>query len=190
MSSLQSQILTTWRLSGNVYASSTPACGRLPTRHCLFRACSTSVRLYARICTTLGLYARACVVVDKALEVVEEYQGKILKLERDVLVRPKMRTVTARASSCGSYAIQCRIHSTRLIVHMLQGDLSLHKRTLEPVKTLVYGLRRYDADRAAAILASEGKGWDAVARPVGFMSEKSKTYLVCQHSRSVSSNQG
>lgn len=37
-----------------------------------------------------------CLVVDQALEVVEEYQGTILKLERDVLVRPNMKTVTAR----------------------------------------------------------------------------------------------
>ena len=61
---------------------------------------------------------------------------------------------------------------------MLQGDLNMHKRTLEPIKTLVYGLRRYDVDRAAAILASEGKVWDAETKPAGFMSEKSKTYLV------------
>ena len=64
------------------------------------------------------------------------------------------------------------------VVHILQGDLILHKRTLEPIKTVIYGLRRYDVDRAAAILASEGKVWDAETKPAGFMSEKSKTYLV------------
>jgi len=100
-------------------------------------------------------------IVDQALEVVEEYQGKILKIERDVLIRPKMKTVTA--------------------LHMMQGDLNMHKRTLEPIKTLVYGLRRYDTDRAAAIMASEGKVWEAVARPVGFMSGKSKIYLADVH---------
>ncbi|KAH9930279.1 uncharacterized protein B0H18DRAFT_873237 [Fomitopsis serialis] len=100
-------------------------------------------------------------IVDQALEVVEEYQGKILKIERDVLIRPKMKTVTA--------------------LHMMQGDLNMHKRTLEPIKTLVYGLRRYDADRAAAIMASEGKVWEAVTRPAGFMSEKSKIYLADVH---------
>ncbi|EPT02958.1 hypothetical protein FOMPIDRAFT_126692 [Fomitopsis schrenkii] len=100
-------------------------------------------------------------IVDQALEVVEEYQGTILKLERDVLVRPNMKTVTA--------------------LHMIQGDLNMHKRTLEPIKTLVYGLRRYDIDRASAMLASEGKVWDAVAKPVGFMSEKAKTYLADVH---------
>lgn len=66
---------------------------------------------------------------------------------------------------------------------MIQGDLNMHKRTLEPIKTLVYGLRRYDIDRASAMLASEGKVWDAVAKPVGFMSEKAKTYLVGLHIR-------
>lgn len=30
----------------------------------------------------------------------------------------------------------------------------LHKRTLDPIKTMIYGLRRYDLDRSAAI-ASE-----------------------------------
>lgn len=38
-----------------------------------------------------------CIVVDQALVIVEEYQGTILKLERDVLVRPNMKTVTACA---------------------------------------------------------------------------------------------
>ena len=112
--------------------------------------------------------------MDQALEVVEQYQGTILKLERDVLVRPNMKTVTART---WVYATVIS-HTHRAAVHMLQGDLNMHKRTLEPIKTLVYGLRRYDVDRAAAILANEGKVWDAAARPVGFMSEKSKTYLV------------
>ncbi|KZT67335.1 hypothetical protein DAEQUDRAFT_767243 [Daedalea quercina L-15889] len=100
-------------------------------------------------------------IVDQALEVVEEYQVKILKLEQDVLMRPKMKTVTA--------------------LHMLQGDLNMHKRTLEPIKTLVYSLRRYDADRAAVIMANEGKVWEAVTKPVGYMSEKSKTYLADVH---------
>ena len=35
----------------------------------------------------------ACVVVDQALEVVEEYQNKILRLERAVLLKPSMKHV-------------------------------------------------------------------------------------------------
>lgn len=35
----------------------------------------------------------ARVVVDQALEVVEEYQNKILRLERAVLLKPNMKHV-------------------------------------------------------------------------------------------------
>ena len=37
-------------------------------------------------------------VVDAALEVVEEYQAKILKIEQEVLLNPSMETVRRRAS--------------------------------------------------------------------------------------------
>ena len=59
------------------------------------------------------------------------------------------------------------------IVHILQGDLILHKRTLEPIKTVIYGLRRYDVDRAMALRESA----DEKAREDGYMSHKSKIYL-------------
>lgn len=39
-----------------------------------------------------------CLVVDAALEVVEEYQAKILKIEQDVLLKPSIDTVRRRAS--------------------------------------------------------------------------------------------
>ena len=64
----------------------------------------------------------------------------------------------------------CR-HAT---VHILQGDLILHKRTLEPIKTVIYGLRRYDIDRVLALREHH----DPTARAVGYMSHKSKIYLV------------
>ena len=35
-------------------------------------------------------------VVDQALEVVEEYQGRILKIEQAVLLKPSMKTVRRR----------------------------------------------------------------------------------------------
>ena len=60
------------------------------------------------------------------------------------------------------------------VVHILQGDLILHKRTLEPIKTLVYGLRRYDVDRVAALEETI----DPSAKIRGYMSHKSKIYLV------------
>ena len=51
-------------------------------------------------------------------------------------------------------------HSLKLLtflpitVHILSCDMILHKPTLDPIKTMIYGLRRYDLDRSAAI-ASE-----------------------------------
>lgn len=59
----------------------------------------------------------------------------------------------------------------------MSGDLILHKRTLEPIKTLLYGLRRYDADRCAALIDTADPA-NADAKIVGYMSHKSKIYLV------------
>jgi hypothetical protein len=59
-------------------------------------------------------------------------------------------------------------------VHILQGDLILHKRTLEPIKTLIYGLRRYDVDRVAALEENN----DPSVKVQGYMSHKAKIYLV------------
>lgn len=59
-------------------------------------------------------------------------------------------------------------------MHILQGDLILHKRTLEPIKTVVYGLRRYDVDRVVAL----GEHDDPKAVVEGYMSHKAKIYLV------------
>jgi hypothetical protein len=64
---------------------------------------------------------------------------------------------------------------TMFLVHILSGDLILHKRTLGPVKALVYVLRHYDADRSAACLDSSASGDQKVA---GYMSPKTKIYLV------------
>ena len=58
-------------------------------------------------------------------------------------------------------------------VHILQGDLILHKRTLEPIKTVIYGLRRYDVDRVAAL----SETLDPSVKVQGYMSHKSKIYL-------------
>lgn len=111
--------------------------------------------------------------MDSALEIVEEYQGAILKLEQEVLTRPNMKTVR-----------RCTYHlcidvrhsfSSLILVHILQGDLILHKRTLEPIKTVVYGLRRYDVDRVAAL----SDNYDPTVKIEGYMSHKSKIYLVC-----------
>lgn len=62
-----------------------------------------------------------------------------------------------------------------MLVHILSGDLILHKRTLEPIKALVFSLRRYDVDRTAACLDLTSTGDQKV---VGYMSHKAKIYLV------------
>ncbi|KAI0042588.1 hypothetical protein FA95DRAFT_1610080 [Auriscalpium vulgare] len=97
-------------------------------------------------------------IVDGALEVIDEYHTKLNKLERNVLIKPKVKTVRD--------------------LHILSGDLILHKRTLGPIKTLVYGLRRYDVDRCAALVDTKNGEDEKV---VGYMSHKSKIYLADVH---------
>lgn len=60
-------------------------------------------------------------------------------------------------------------------VHILSGDLILHKRTLGPVQTVIYGLRRYDVDRCAALVDTTDP--NESVKVVGYMSHKSKIYL-------------
>ncbi|KAF7325631.1 CorA-like protein [Mycena kentingensis (nom. inval.)] len=92
-------------------------------------------------------------VTDLALEVVNAYQNKIKHLERSILTKPDMETVRQ--------------------LHILSADLMLHRRTLEPIKTVVYGLRRFDVDRVAALLENPDKD----TKVVGFMSRKAQVYL-------------
>ena len=113
-------------------------------------------------------------MVDQALEVVEEYQGRILKIEQAVLLKPSMKTVRRRKSSTSLRWIDFTHLGPCLTVHILQGDLILHKRTLEPIKTVIYGLRRYDVDRVLALRENT----DGNTKVEGYMSHKSKIYLV------------
>ncbi|KAJ7919349.1 magnesium transporter [Mycena leptocephala] len=95
-------------------------------------------------------------VVDKAVQVIDAYHDQISKIEHQILIKPKPTTVRK--------------------LHIVSGDLVLHKRTLEPIKTLVYGLRRYDVDRCAALVDDSDPA--TMGQPiVGFMSHKSKIYL-------------
>ncbi|KIM47650.1 hypothetical protein M413DRAFT_61489 [Hebeloma cylindrosporum] len=118
-------------------------------------------------------------VVDRVLEVVDEYQVKINKLEHDILLHPVTDSVRS--------------------LHILSGDLIMHKRTLEPIRTMVYGLRRYDLERCRAVADSMAlerqrfcdkeleTNYDEVGghqlssgetrRVEGFFSYKSKVYL-------------
>ncbi|KAJ3503240.1 hypothetical protein NLJ89_g8521 [Agrocybe chaxingu] len=105
---------------------------------------------------SLLIHAILDLIVDRALQVIDQYHANINQYEHDILLRPKMKTVRR--------------------LHILSGDLILHKRTLEPIKTLVYGLRRYDVDRCAALVDSSDPA-NAGVPIVGFMSHKSKIYL-------------
>jgi len=98
-------------------------------------------------------------IVDSALEVIDEYHSKIRKMEHDILLKPKMKTVR--------------------YLHILSGDLILHKRTLGPIKTVIYGLRRYDLDRCAALV--DTSNIEPGAKIEGFMSHKAKIYLADVH---------
>ncbi|KAJ7784829.1 hypothetical protein DFH07DRAFT_64 [Mycena maculata] len=99
-------------------------------------------------------------VVDKAVQVIDAYRDQISEIELSILRKPKPSTVRK--------------------LHIVSGDLVLHKRTLEPIKTLVFGLRRYDVDRCAALVDDSDPA--VKGRPiVGFMSHKSKIYLADVH---------
>ena len=50
----------------------------------------------------------------------------------------------------------------------------MHKRTLEPIKTVIYGLRRYDLDRVLALKEHVNPN----EKVEGYMSHKAKIYLV------------
>ena len=118
----------------------------------------------------------SCKVVDKAVQVIDEYHVKIHKFERDILLRPRMDTVRQREASVSFPILRCS--QKMQLVHILSGDLILHKRTLDPIKTLIYGLRRYDVDRCAALVDTSDPANKDV-QIIGFMSHKSKIYLVC-----------
>ncbi|KAF4573548.1 CorA metal ion transporter (MIT) family protein [Pleurotus pulmonarius] len=106
---------------------------------------------------SLLLQSMLDLIVDQALEVIDAYHYKIKKFERDILLKPKMKTVRN--------------------LHILSGDLILHKRTLEPIKTIVYGLRRYDQDRCAALAEANSSSNGKREPVVGFMTHKSQIYL-------------
>lgn len=121
-------------------------------------------------------------MVDSALEIVDAYQRKIIDLEHQVLLKAKMaairqREYNHRIRSVG-YILNRMIILLRL-VHIISGDLILHKRTLGPIKSMIYAIRRYDVDRVAALYnpGEQPEGWKAE----GYMSGKAKTYLADVH---------
>jgi hypothetical protein len=108
------------------------------------------------------------------------YHDKLIGLEKQTLQRPKMTTVKARRCRTGVYFVDIYHMSS---VHIISGDLILHKRTIEPLKQLIYGLRRYDLDRCVALAQGTAPEVDK-AQVKGYMSHKAKVYLVsrtCGH---------
>jgi Mg2+ and Co2+ transporter CorA len=104
--------------------------------------------------------------VDLVLEIVEEYEDTISELEQDVLFKPSMAT-------------------TRRL-HILSGDIHHLKRTLEPLQTMIGGLRKYDTERTiAASLGydmAKGRPRDDTSSPPhersqGYMSYRATIYL-------------
>ncbi|KAJ7632300.1 hypothetical protein FB45DRAFT_746461 [Roridomyces roridus] len=87
-------------------------------------------------------------IVDRIVEILDSYQDKLLKIEHDILLKPGMSTVRS--------------------LHILSGDLILNKRTVEPIRSLVNGLREYDQQRCAPL------GWPS---DNGYMSSQAKVYL-------------
>lgn len=108
-------------------------------------------------------------IVDEALDIVDEYRDLLIKLESRVLVAPTTHLVRA--------------------LHIISGDLALRKHSLEPIMSLVRGLRRYDLERSLALSTGDvQKG--KTKEPNGFMSSKAKIYMtdVYDHIRYVLSS--
>ncbi|KAF8069066.1 magnesium transporter [Lyophyllum atratum] len=76
-------------------------------------------------------------VVDRVLEIMDEYQYKINQAEENTLLRPGL--------------------SNMRNLHILSGDLVMHKRTLEPVKRMIRSIMRYDMQRCIALADAEAE---------------------------------
>ncbi|KAG9015241.1 hypothetical protein FRB90_004861 [Tulasnella sp. 427] len=100
-------------------------------------------------------------MVDHAIQVVDAFQDQILYLEQETLLRPQMDLVK--------------------LLHMLSADITLHKRALKPLQSLVYGMRRYDLDRCVAIAASVNGVAPDPSKVKGFLSHQAKVYLADVH---------
>ncbi|KAG6872489.1 hypothetical protein C0995_009351 [Termitomyces sp. Mi166 len=112
-------------------------------------------------------FSKYPLVVDRALEIMDEYQDKIHQVEHDVLLKPGLDTLRS--------------------LHILSGDLIMHKRTLDPIKVLIHGLRHYDLDRCvvlanyseaeAGFVISTGASSAPPQKVQGYLSYKAKLYL-------------
>ncbi|KAG8813777.1 hypothetical protein FRC17_001431 [Serendipita sp. 399] len=92
-------------------------------------------------------------IVDQTLQVIEKYGDKINESETRVLLKPNMEVVR--------------------VLHILSADLTLRKRTMQPLKSLIYGLRRFDTERTIAACTVAGQP----APAQGYITPKTKVYL-------------
>ncbi|KAG8841283.1 hypothetical protein FRC20_005118 [Serendipita sp. 405] len=102
---------------------------------------------------SLLLQSMLDLIVDQTLQVIEKYGDKINESETKVLLKPNMEVVRS--------------------LHILSADLTLRKRTMQPLKSLIYGLRRFDTERTIAACTVAGQP----APAQGYMSPKTKVYL-------------
>ncbi|CAE6523140.1 unnamed protein product, partial [Rhizoctonia solani] len=93
-------------------------------------------------------------VVDNAVEVVDKYHDVILRMERSILLKPNMNTVRG--------------------LHIISGDLTLHKRTLGPLSQLVYAIHLHGKQALAGSAGREGE-------ITGYLSHQAKVYLADVH---------
>jgi len=101
---------------------------------------------------SLLLQALLDLIVDQAIQVVDKYSDKIYETETQVLLKPNMNIVRT--------------------LHILSADLSTRKRAMQPLKPMIWGLRKFDLERTAACM---GPGNEEPLQ--GFMSPKTKIYL-------------
>ncbi|KAF9077283.1 hypothetical protein BDP27DRAFT_1312126 [Rhodocollybia butyracea] len=94
--------------------------------------------------------------VDKAFGLAEACEMKMKKFEKQILIHPKLHTVSS--------------------LNILAGDINLHQRALEPLKRVIYGLRRYDLDRCIALLDLP-PGEEQSANVQGYISHTASIYL-------------
>ncbi|KIK68807.1 hypothetical protein GYMLUDRAFT_68637 [Collybiopsis luxurians FD-317 M1] len=95
-------------------------------------------------------------VVDKAMGLADACEDKLKKFEKKLLLKPEVETVSS--------------------LHILTGDVSLHQRALDPLKRMIYGLRRYDLDRCIALLNLPPEE-EKTAKVKGYISHSAQIYL-------------
>ncbi|KAF8328271.1 uncharacterized protein EI90DRAFT_1620505 [Cantharellus anzutake] len=140
-------VISIYRKDATSRMFATPIVNRLREPHTILRASADP---------SLLLQAILDYIVDDALRVIDCYHDKILSLERQILIKPKMMSVRQ--------------------LHILSGDITLHKRTLTPLRSLVYGLRRYDLARCQALVSSAAPKSE-LSGVKGFMTHQAKIYL-------------